>query len=386
MYLGCNSPNQLQEVLVAFHDFDYSSIPFAAYRSIGRLALRLKNYSALPLSHRSPVLLHNLQSLELDVDECGDVAISTFMARKYLQFDPQRILILKVRNFYNLSKDAFIDFLCFFRNTQFLQLEDDFNELSKEELTIIRNALPHLKGICIDSSDDVPEYQEQIIEAFDDQLESLEINQCDYQLQFLNSANLRNLSGLRLPTFASHATGRIVKRAKNLRALHMQIPYDVARERDREEHDVEELRESVMVLFAECTGLEYVEFVSQLHALHFLLKPLENALFCTKAIRRKALKIKIKINTGAVHCSHDMEISAYLRKIVCWLNLSDIEHFMLVLDADRLPEFEAELKEELNGLKLAEDVVVRADDEFLVVTNRNCTIDTFDTPSVIAKW
>ena len=190
-----------------------------------------------------------------------------------------------------------------------------------------------------------------------------ELNLFTYERYDLSSIDFTNLLEFATRSGSMDFIDTVLESAVNLKKVNI----------DCRVYPDESTVSTITKLFTSCTRLEYAEFtgITLSTETESVLNGINMGLFETKRLKRKRLKIKI----DAYLERHDIteELLQRIGRIISYLDSSEIEDFMFILDLGDNGLSVEELKEHI-----ASDVRIEEfEDELFLISNRNCKINGY---------
>mmetsp|Transcript_68794 Transcript_68794/g.109220 ORF Transcript_68794/g.109220 Transcript_68794/m.109220 type:complete len:511 (+) Transcript_68794:59-1591(+) len=156
IYIGCNTPNKLQQLDLTHFDidtYDYCSIPpLIKYPDIKRLEISINKFKELkwPKPAAGQFAFNQLEELSLDAEEDVDIDLENFRIDDIV--NGAAIKRLKLVNFDSgaemFAVDVFFGILRKFPNLEYLELMHAFTEeMTVNEKSTLQRLLPKLKGV-----------------------------------------------------------------------------------------------------------------------------------------------------------------------------------------------------------------------------------------------
>eukprot|EP01084_Bolivina_argentea_P053596 98385_1 len=278
IYIGCNSPNSLQEIPYAWPPWgiNYSLIHLSRYSSLKMLSFPLRKFDDFPLPSNGTFILNNLTNICLEGNE-GDpmVDITSFESQNCISFNRIEMLSLELFN----NDDAFWKLLRKFgHKLKHLQLTDihthadeTFAIASNEE---IKALFPNLEQL---SCGDIPqELVQKLIYFYGPNLKHLSLMSDDNL--FLDSVNFKILDELILYRPTEQRFDNIIKTATSLTKCKISFTYA------EEKNLVQNVARKVML---SQKGLKCVQFdMDDDEYFQYVCNGIEQGLLMTKQIKK----------------------------------------------------------------------------------------------------
>ena len=331
LYLSCNSPNTLRWLRL----------------NLQRIQLSLPIHSPK---------MQNIETLTLETnEEHKSFDMDLFLVQTAFDFENVKELFLFDLTFEN---GQFARFMSKFTKVQYLCIQAvDFDVDYLHEL----KEIPSLRGLELaKSTEDFDEDLHQgIIERFDEQLESLTVDDMAVNFSGLNFPNLQRLNAVYIfPQEINH----IIETAVNLKKFRLQQMYLLENDGDEEIHDM------MVNVIKSCKKLEYVCLKYVDDNLETLLIGIKNGLSATEQLQRE--RIKVEIDT--IKSINKERLDLIVFEIVKIMNtmILNVRNVMFVWNVS-MEHFEwiyKELKQKLPKFEIVEN------DRNLVIKNKDCNI------------
>eukprot|EP01083_Nonionella_stella_P079257 217299_1 len=318
MYMGCNSPNKLQELQLT-NIFHYSGINLQLYPSIRHLALNLQRFNQLmPQITRVPVL-NELQSLQLDAAWQPDCDIDMFL--NHNRINTNNVTQLICSHFHRRIPIAkLLEILTKFSNIQYFGVRGIQHVI---DIRILKQTFTNLKGIALSKIDNshLP-WLKSLIDTFGSNLDYLYLSfkNSNVVCDNFGNVNFSKLEELWLSEVPFKITMNILKTTNNLKQTHI-VNGNIL-------HLIES-KQMITRLVSSNKSLEHVAIRLKHYHLESMIQGMEDALFQTKQWKRNKFQIMLTFDV----CDSQFDPAQYkvpIQKLIFWLKLQ-VTNFVFIL-------------------------------------------------------
>eukprot|EP01084_Bolivina_argentea_P282810 484191_1 len=374
IFIGCNSPNLMQEFIMVSN---HPAVNLALYPSITNLYINFCRVHELMI--QTPItdlpVINQLTHMSLSGNQTN-CDIDPFMTQNIINTNTVTQLQLfnlgsrsNINHSFNPIK--LIKILNKFPNISYLHLAQIYSSFDPNK---IKKLYPNLKGLALSTQS--PQRNMSLLNLFASNLEFLKLNRhhanTDYNLDDLIFSKLEELY---MPRPHIKSIDGILKTAQNLQKVYIKTSKN-----DKCFMTSNETERIMKKLIMSCKYLEYIEFEDEGELFKSALSGIESGLFQTRKWNRKQMKIYIKINkplTDNEHKNENILENEVVAKLVHWLENSNINDFMFILELDKTDTHKISETLKNNMSSNVETILVNG--LIFVITNKNCTINGFGT-------
>eukprot|EP01084_Bolivina_argentea_P094621 170112_1 len=365
-YLGCNTPNLLQELnLIKYNNLNYSAINLQLFPSIQDLRIKLPKFNELfpSVDNVSHTVMNELHTIELHGDNKLDMNIDDFLTTK-CNFNNITLLALLHLGHYengNFSSNTFIKLLKAFPNTQYLYFRNVNVDIDNFDMNFnIKQLYPEIKGLKLNGNYD--DFNRWLMHTYGSNLEYLflsENDDFDFNLQVIN---FHKLEQLRMIDPTIKTLNDILKTASNLKQIQIQLTHETTLT-DKEKKEI------MTKFIVSNKSLEYIKVLDRSKSIQHSLEGIKDGLFRTKTWKRNAMTIKVWIA-----CDIEFEPKHLMKnvcKMISLLESSEIKDFRFILTFDKL-----NTNINTEDLKsLSTNITMYKYNKKIVINNKQCKIN-----------
>ena len=366
VYLGCNTPNLLQELNLLDIE-DYSSINLALYPSVKTMRLKLSKFKDFTFPQSGSSVMNQLESLSV-YGEQAETNINELVAQN--QFNFSNVSKLELNDFGNLGLNNAVDIdtlyhiLSHFNDLHCLTFSRGIlnGPLDGQKLKELHPNLNSVELLCRPQ-----ESVASVLQTFANQLQRVTIHAAlfdeleDLDLSKLNFGKLRSLD---IVTPTATCWGGILKTASSLASIHI---YRTASYALLLAADAEKMMTKTVT---SCKLLDYIECMDEENIILSMMEGIAKGLFQTKMIKRKEMKISIVFRE---QCKDFKDFVYKVGNVVQWLQNSETQHFVLHLNMLFSGDGLGQLVDELQ--LISSNTLVKRYDYLIVITNNNRAIN-----------
>ena len=362
IYLGCNTPNMLQELKL--YDIDnFTNIYLPIYSSIKRLEIEMQHFHQTSSISHQP-LFNELNTLKLSGTNCNDYMIQRFIENNCLNL--ANVTKLSCISFAeNINTNTLTKLLSLFPNLQCLKLDEFLCDI---DVNKIKDILPNLIGIHWGDPDQDYSKSKELIHAFADKLQFLsfvEDEHCDYKFSNVNFKKLKHLDGSYLST---NCVMEILQTADNLEEVSIHKSSTMK---------LNELENIMGKIINTSKSLKYIDYVCQEvgdEAVEYALNGIEKGLFQTKKRGKKEMKVCIHAKCSDTQQAQGLVLN--IARTINWLEKSKVNDFMFIWDIGEDDSIDKQLI--LMELKeVGSDIMVVLNKSMFIISNKDCKINGY---------
>eukprot|EP01083_Nonionella_stella_P173004 595405_1 len=357
IYLGCNTPNTLQELdLTALKDFSF--INLSSFTSIK--TLRIDPSKTIKSQH----MYNQVTTLTLNANSKRGW-VESFLNQNIVNCDNVTTLVCNefgTINVPKIQKNNFLSLLAMFRNITHFRMWDVqvTGDITEQDITDLC-----LKIVGLGLYDGAG--QNKFLNIFGSQLKYLSLTQYSEYSFDCRNITFDKLEELRMVFPDDQLLGTILKSASKLKKIFIRY-FDFGDCKDTIKHDVPNL-------ITKCASLNYMAFSIASHSFCSLLEGIEHGLFKTKTQHRTQLKIRIDVPNDDFQ---PKDFTFNVARIINALEACNINDFMFIWKLPRLTDDESTaLHKDLRNISMHSQAFQSQCERnsTFIITNPNCTIN-----------
>eukprot|EP01083_Nonionella_stella_P259056 884813_1 len=363
VYLGCQSPNMLQELDLL--NMDHSSINIALFPSVKTLIIEPeKAIEVHSWSFDSPIFNH-VATVHLHAHHTQGW-VERFLNQNILNWTTVTTLNLSCTRS-EMDRNEFLNLLSKCPNLKRLGLniDDDTANLNDATAKEIAKKCPKIVGLYLTNCDD--QFCEELISLFGSKLKYVSLPLRSNQFDFKKIA-FDKLEEVEMTHCATQSLNAVLKAASSLKKI--SIGTSGWSNLDHDTNIMLDIGNATMKLIAECPRLTYLRLKVNHNEFGSMMKGIECGLLKIKRQRRLELKVHISIQSWSSDAKTD-DFTLYVGRLVNALESSAIDDFMFIGECYRMNE----IFKDLCNVSLHTQVIQRKNK--FIIANSNCKINGF---------